>query len=229
MKNRKIPILIAILIIAVGYIVKKIRISKYAERLQYTINYNNKFIELINLVFEKGKLDTDLYNFCIHDVDKIQQELGGDGIISDYIDNLHGVKGSNYQLFMNIMPELRQMLSFDNMIVRERVGQLVGYCDDALKRHIGNVERKIEAERKQLYNPFSCFGEGIRWTIGLPVDILLWCGIINRDHNQHIKANGIVEFLNKVIVFLGLVSSVMTILLGWNEFVELLCRAFRLN
>ena len=31
-------------------------------------------------------------------IDKIQKELASDGIISQYVDRLHGIQGRNYQL-----------------------------------------------------------------------------------------------------------------------------------
>lgn len=48
----------------------------------------------------------------------------------------------------------------------------MGLCEDALKRHIGNLESAIENEKKGIFNPITCLGEGIRWFVGLPVDIL---------------------------------------------------------
>ncbi len=50
---------------------------------------------------------------------------------------------------MNIVPEIRTALS--NMgysIMDERINQLMGLCEDALRRHIGNLDRAIEQEKK---------------------------------------------------------------------------------
>jgi len=52
---------------------------------------------------------------------------------------------------MNIVPEIRTALS--NMgysIMDERINQLMGLCEDALRRHIGNLDRAIEQEKKGL-------------------------------------------------------------------------------
>ncbi len=74
---------------------------------------------------------------------------------------------------MNIMPEIRTAVSArDNIIIMERINQLMGVCEDALKRYIRNLESTIENEKKGIFNPITCLGEGIRWFVGLPVDIL---------------------------------------------------------
>lgn len=44
-------------------------------------------------------------------VDKIQQELGMDGVLNSFYAPLHHMQGRNYQLFMNIMPEIRTAVS----------------------------------------------------------------------------------------------------------------------
>lgn len=49
----------------------------------------------------------------------------------------------------------------------ERINQLMGLCEDALKRHIGNLESAIENEKKGLFNSIMCLGEEIRWFVGL--------------------------------------------------------------
>lgn len=222
MRYRIVPIVIVVLIIFVGHIIKRVQISRIRERLRYTIEFNNQFFEMINILFDRRELDNGLYRYCLHEIDKIQKELASDGIISEYVDRLHGIQGRNYQLFMNIMPEIRQMISFDNWIVEERVRQLIGCCEDALNRHIGNLDRLIESASKGLYNPFTCFGEGIRLLVGLPLDILLWCGIINQNREQRIRTNYVYRVINNFIVLLGVVSSIVTIALGWEDLLKMI-------
>ena len=100
----------------------------------------------------------------------------------------------------------------------------MGLCEDALKRHIGNLERAMELEKKNLYNPITCLGEGIRWIVYLPVDILNWLGILSANRGEKIKANIIFRVISNVIVFIGLISSIFTIILGWDDFLLILNR-----
>lgn len=183
-------------LILIGYVIKRKRIATYNQRAKFTVDFNNSFFDFANDVFTTRQMNSEKYNAVVRDIDKIQQELGRDGVINEFVDPLKGIRGRNYQLFMNIVPEMRNMLlGYGNSIIDERVNQLIGLCEDSLRRHIGNLERAIEHERKGIFNPITCLGEGIRWIVGLPVDILQWAGLYSAGRSGKIKAS----FLFRVI------------------------------
>lgn len=218
-----IPAIIVLVLVAIGHIIKRKRIAKYNNRAEFTVDFNNRFFDFVNDLFTTRRMDSDKYNAVIKDVDKIQEELGMDGVLNGFVDPLKGIQGRNYQLFMNIMPEIRTALSnVGYSIMDERINQLMGLCEDALRRHIGNLDRAIEHEKKGLWNPITCMGEGIRWIVGLPVDVLQWAGLYNDGRSRRIKASFIFKAISNLIVLIGLVSSIVTIVLGWDEFLEII-------
>lgn len=218
-----IPAIIVVALIVIGFVIKCRRINSYNKRCDFTTEFNNKFFDFVNETFVINHIDGDKYSAVILEVDNIQQELGMDGVLSSFYDPLHGMQGRNYQLFMNIMPEIRSAVSErDNIIIMERINQLMGLCEDALKRHIGNLERAIENEKKGLFNPITCLGEGIRWLVGFPVDILCWAGLYSVARSQKIKVSTIFKIISNIIVVIGLISSIVTIALGWDEFLIML-------
>ena len=81
---------------------------------------------MANDLFTTFRFDNQKYNMVIRDIDRIQEELGADGVLSEFRDPLRGMKGRNYQLFMNIMPEIRSAVSMDNSIMRERINPANG-------------------------------------------------------------------------------------------------------
>ena len=83
MRYRIVSIVIVVLIIFVGHIIKRVQISRIRECLRYTIEFNNQFFEMINILFDRRELDNGLYRYCLHEIDKIQKELASDGIISE--------------------------------------------------------------------------------------------------------------------------------------------------
>lgn len=218
-----VPAIIVVALIVIGFVIKCSRINSYNKRCDFTEEFNNMFFDFVNKTFSTYRIDSNKYSAVIMEVDKIQQELGMDGVLNSFYDPLHGMKGRNYELFMNIMPEIRTAVSNrDNMIMMERIDQLMGLCEDALKRHIGNLERAIENEKKGLFNPITCLGEGIRWLVGLPVDILCWAGLYSVARSQKIKVSTIFKIISNIIVVIGLISSIVTIALGWDEFLIML-------
>lgn len=219
--NRMIPIIIVIILIICGFVKKILRIKQYDKRIDFTVTFNNNFFDFVNDFCQRWVFDNEKYRLVIKDIDFIQQELGMDGIISTFQDPIKGLQINNYQLFMNIIPELRSAITdYYNSITKERVYQLIGFCEDSLKRHIGNLERAVIDEKKGLLNPITCMGEGIRWIVGLPIDILQWVGIYGERTNYKIKKSGIYKFINNIIVVIGFISSIMGIILGWEEFIN---------
>lgn len=219
--NRMIPIIIVIILIICGFVKKILRIRQYAKRIDFTVAFNNNFFDFVNDSCKNWTLDSEKYSLVIKDIDLIQQELGMDGIISTFQDPLKGLMINNYQLFMNIIPELRSVITdYRNSFTQERVYQLLEFCEDSLKRHIGNLERAVIDEKKGLFNPITCMGEGIRWIVGLPIDILQWAGIYGERTNYKIKKSGIYKFINNIIVVISFASSIMGIILGWEEFID---------
>lgn len=213
-----IPAIIVLVLVVIGHIIKRKRIAKYNNRAEITVDFNNRFFDFVNDLFTTRRMDSDKYNAVIKDVDKIQEELGMDGVLNGFVDPLKGIRGTNYQLFMNIMPEIRTAISnMGNSIMDERINQLMGLCEDALRRHIGNLDRAIEQEKKGLFNPITCMGECIRWIVGLPVDVLQWAGLYNSNKSKKIKANVIFKIISNLGVIIGLISSVVSIVIGWDE------------
>lgn len=228
MYYRIIPILVTLAVIIIGFIARVINAGDISARREFTIRFQNTFIELANSFFKTGRMSDELYSKCIHDVDAIQAELGYDGIIAGYVDRLHGIKGQNYQLFVNIIPEIREAESLSgNSIMMERVSQLIGTCNDALQRHVGNLDRELEAERKGLFNPFICFREGVRFIIGLPVLILYWSGIVSTRAISAARISSVFKFISSVITLIGLISSIITILLGWKEASDIIVKLWK--
>ena len=147
-----IPVIIVVVLILIGHFIKRRRISSYIKCENFTTEFNNIFFDFVNDTFTTYRINSSKYNTVIMQVDKIQQELGMDGVLNSFYAPVHHMQGRNYQLFMNIMPEIRTAVSArDNIIIMERTNQLMGLCEDALKRYIGNLESTIENEKKGIF------------------------------------------------------------------------------
>lgn len=208
----------------------RIERSDYIRRRYFTISFQNNFANLIDNFVTSHSLNSVFYEKCIHDIDEIQTELGGTGVAAEFVDSLNGVRFRNYQLFTNIFPELRKFSGMlDNSIVADRCNHLIGLCDDALRRHEGNLDRVIGKISTQLWNPITCLGIGVRWIIWLPGNILEWAGIINTQKVYAIHQNRIFKFFESVGVIIGLVGSIFTIILGWNDMIDFIVRFLKLG
>lgn len=222
MQYRIIPIIITVLVVLLGYTVKKSRINSLTERINFTIDFHNTFIDLVNYFSEHRNFDTAAYDKYMHDVDAIHLELGRDGMVW-MKDNLTGISSSSYQPLANLTEEMRnESVLPSNYITGIRLNNLYGTCDDILRRHLGNLDRMMADEKKQLHNPIVCFGEGVRTILRVPMMLLAWLGLISENSEISFSNSKYFKVLGNIFTFIGFISSIFTIVLGWNDFVLLI-------
>ena len=225
MLDRVLPILAFVFLIVLGFIKQLYENYKIQESINYTIRYNNEFIELCNGILKNGNLNQEKYNFCMKNIDTMQIELGVAGVMGEIIDPLKGIKMSNYPILLNTLPEIKNY-SFselrENSIMTERIMQSITMCTDAFTRHLGMLDRQKENSKKGMRNPIMCFAEGIKMIISFPLYLLLWCGIISDEKVKVTLTSLGYRIITKVVSLIGIVSSIMTIALGWKEFGDLI-------
>ena len=221
--DRIIPILILIGVGVLGFIIKFVEVYDLDKRLSFTKEYRNNFIALCNDIFSNNHFDQSIYYELTAAVKEMQAELGDDGIYAYVQDNLKGVATRNYQALVNFLPELRTAISEkQNSIMAMRLSQSIADCDDMFVRHIGTLTSQIDTTRKEAKNPFSCFAEGVRTIIALPILLLKWFGIISGTTSMKLKSNWIVKVISISVTLVGFVGSVITIIIGWKQFVEII-------
>ena len=160
----------------------------------------------------------------------MQYELGQDGIYAHMIDPLNGYEVNNYPLLLNFLPEVMFYINhFDNSVFMERLFREANACNDMFTRHLGTLFDIESQMRKGLPNPFSAFAEGIKTILLLPLLLLHWFGFVSNSTTEKARGNQIVKVINAVIALVGFVGSVITIIIGWNEFRDILMSFFGLT
>ncbi len=221
--DKLIPILILIGVIIVGFVIKVFELKNIVKRIDFTNDYRNKFVDFVNTLFSAKSFNQKLYYELTSEVKAMQYELGADGVFAHVIDGLKGYSTNNYQLLVNFLPELRNAVNeMDNSIIMMRCSQSAGDCDDMFIRHLGSLQEYDKHVRKNLFNPFSCFSDGVKSIVALPVLLLNWLGFLSDERTKKIKSSWVVGVLNFIVVILGLIGSVVTIALGWEQFLQMI-------
>lgn len=222
LSSRWFPLIVVLIVVFIGHFFTRFTLFRYKQKYIVTDEFRDKFVDLVNYYTEHYRVNQEMYAECIQQVNTIQEELGEDGIIAMFSDPLKKIQGQNFQLLVNVMPDMKLFeRHLDSSIIRERMQHLFELCDDALLKHLGFLQRQIENEKRTMWNPFICFGKGTRWFVGLPFDILYWCGIISAPRKDAIYKSRGFTFVENFITLIGLVSSIMGIVLGWDEFINL--------
>jgi len=226
-----IPFAIVIIITIAGFIIKYFEYKELISRLDFTFDYRNRFIELLNELGSTREINNVLYVELTEKVDSMQLELGNIGTV-DMIDPLAGVQFNNYHLLINFLPKIRSLQlnsHYINSIEIERFQEEARRCDDAMIRHAGRLKETIKSSSKNRYNPFKCFVEGVQYVIWLPTNIFLWIGVISVGLAYKLKHNFLISIITALIAVAGLLSSIITIIVGWEESVEFLQRLLGSN
>ncbi|HZK61853.1 MAG TPA: hypothetical protein VFC41_07225 [Anaerovoracaceae bacterium] len=209
MHEKTIILLILIGLFAVGIIKTIIKIIKLADRKDFTAEYLNKFRQFLS----SNNFDGEIFGWLTLNAGKIQLELGSDGVMYSYKPAFANYIYNEYLLIINTLPGIRNG-NADNHDVFA--------CEEALIRHIGNIQMNIQEYRKYLYNPLIWLREGIRFCVALPLYFTHWMGLFQYNRIARIENSWLFNFFTSIITILGLFSSIVTIALGWNGFIDLI-------
>lgn len=221
--DRRYAVFFLIATILVGLGKNLLYLLRIRRRLDFTFDYRDKFIGLCNSIFDDRSFQQDVYHQLTIDVKAMQKELGHDGILAQYTDNLKGFSVQNYELLINFLPELRMAQNhIDNSILRGRYNQAISTCDDMFLRHIGSLNETEKDIKKHLFNPITCFADGIKLVISMPIFTLKWLGIVSDEGTLRIQSSFFFKIINWLVAFIGFFSAIVTIVIGWDDFWSLI-------
>lgn len=128
----------------------------------------------------------------------------------------------NYPIILNMVPEIRRLFAQDEFRLFHRmVGDYACMVDEALLRYVGALVDALNESRRRLLNPFIWFRLSVEQLLSVPVLMLKWSGLIGAGVIAAVQGNILFRGLSAAITFIGLISSAVTILLGWSDTVKL--------
>lgn len=209
-------ILIVIALIIIGFVANVLKIRKCSDDYNFLVEYRDKFSKFVSDLLNKNKYSNKDYEWLMSNSDKIQGILGSVGIIS-YSDR----RGyySNYQIVINFMNEILSLVSKGLIEIES---DKITWCHNAFLRKMGIYDDYIKKEIKRTFNPLYDLTSGIKVILGVPLDILYSIGLIPSTKLTQIKENILFKITSGVISLLTFLSTIMSIILGWNDFIKLI-------
>lgn len=209
-------ILIIIALVIIGFVANVVNIRSHSNDYNFLVEYREKFSKFIDDLLNKGKYNNKDYEWLMSNSDKIQILLGNTGIIA-YKD----ISGfyPNIQIVLNFMNEIMSLVS-KGLIETE--SEKIIWCNNAFLRKMGIYDEYIKKEIKKTLNPLYDLASGIRVILGVPLDILCSIGLISSKNIAKIKESKLFKILGGIISLLTFLSTIMSIVLGWNDFVNLI-------
>lgn len=183
---------------------------KVIIKRNFAIEYLHKFQKFRES--HSADFSGETYYWLTKHVSQMQSQLGFFGVV-DYQPPCSNYINRNYQVIVNTLPEMRNRNAHSSMI---------NACEDALIRYIGHLDNVFESSINQLKNPFKWLQTGVQLTISLPFFILYWLGLISLYYVEKITDNFIFKLISGFITLASLIASIITIVLGWDRFVNLM-------
>lgn len=195
-----------------------------SKDLDEAYEYLNKFREYGNSLIKENE-DYKAYEWLTMKGPKMQAKVGELGIAKGFIPPFSNIQYNTYQIIINTLPILRDeardpMRSY-NSLQNKIFHNYLSMIDDVLLRYIGSLENRLEDVRTQLKNPFIWLREGVQFFVQIPILLLYWSGLIQYTTYYRFSNNFIIKFINFLIILVGLVSSIITIVTGYNPFIEI--------
>lgn len=187
--------------------INKLKTRKIFIQL-YLSNFHEFCVERSQEFFDNEK-----YVWLTQNVSKIQRELGFNGVVYNYHPPYANYIYPEYQLLVNTLPQIR---------VGQAYNQDIASCEDALLRQMGSLQEMKENYLKYIKNPFVWLRVGVNLIITLPLRMAYWFGVLNYKVLEKFTNNILVKILSFMIAIVGLLSSVITIVMGWKDFVSLI-------
>jgi hypothetical protein len=183
-------------------------------------DFASEFMERLRSYLESSGKDTEAYGWLIHRSNKMQIQLGPEGVLAAYKPPFANFQYQNYPVVLNLLPELRRALE-DNILSGQHYSHQYGMLlQETLIRHGGSLHDRAETLARSLKNPLAWLREGVRAMVALPLSVLAWVGLLSEATVGRITGSKIFRVLSGFAAIIGFVSAVMGIALGWEAFVQ---------
>ncbi|MCT4594205.1 MAG: hypothetical protein N4A57_08060 [Anaeromicrobium sp.] len=221
-----ITILIIVCICVIGIIKIILEHRRLSSKRDFSIEFTNKYREFCDELFEKN-IDGELYQWLRMKSAKMQNMMGRYGVTSMFQPPFSTIMYQNYPIIYNGLSEIMKEYSLSrNLFSRsfsfdDNLGQLIRMIDDSLVTYIGVLENSEENMNSKIKNPIVWLREGIRFLVVLPISFVYWSGLIKYHTYNRLSDNFFVKIIAMFITLIGLISSVITIILGYEPLIDI--------
>lgn len=216
-------ILVLLGIIILGFIVTIYKKRDIDKRYNFVKEYLDTTRIVGNLISDDKPIN-EQYTWLQYHVIKIQKELGPYGIISAYKPAYADYYHRNYEIMLNGIREIKDL--YVKQSSKRQIIDLIMTIDDILLMYLGHLNTDISALGKKMLNPFILLREGLVVLITLPLRILYWSELINYASVEKLERSVIFKILSFVIYIITVLSSVLTLIIGYEDLMEIIKNIF---
>ena len=212
-------IVVSLVVMITGLIYLFLQLSETAEKSSFTKEFIDKFRQYLQ---SHGKDDV-AYGWMIFHSTKMQKDLGIVGVAIGYKPPGASYLINNYQIIINMLPELHGRLNDPLSSITSGVASgFAQTLEEVLIRHMGVLYEKSEILRSHLKNPIIYFREGILVILLVPFYFISWLGILSTNKIHSLADKLIMKFLSGVLSLITILSSIVGLVVGWPGFLKII-------
>lgn len=216
--NYKLGVLIIIVIIITGFIKILIKFKKVKNNISECENYRYKVCEFIEKI-NQDEFSYEVFEYLNSQSYSIQKIIGAFGVAANYKPSYANYFITNYDIIIN---EVNNLLSCYSNGFRKGISDSLIMIDSSIGKYMGYAEDKRKKVFKDLCNPFVWIREGVRAIVTFPIFFMYWTGIIEYSNYNKIQNNKIVRFGSVIFGTLGFISTLITIITGYEPFMNII-------
>lgn len=222
--ERWIVVLVILGILIIGIIKIIFDHRRIMNKINYSVEFTNKYREYCDGVFQEN-INEELYQWLRLRCSKMQIMMGSYGIAKAYQPQFSNVIHRNHQIIINGLSEIRTRYSIaqttSSNLAYGGLNDIVRMIDDCIILYIGALEDLEQDKISEMRNPFIWFREGIRFVVLLPISFFHWSGLINYNTYSKISDNFFVKMFTMLVTLIGLISSIIGIIQGYDYLIEI--------
>ena len=216
------------LLLIIGFLTLRNQIVRIYKSLDFVEEFRTKFIDYCN---SRGN-DSEAYTWITLNSPKMQREMGAYGTYEAFKPPAANYMIKNYQIIMNMIPELRRYIDMSNESMGTMFASTIdGYIkaiDEALLRYIGVLNEQEDNAKKRLGNPLLWLRTGVEEILALPLLLIAGFGLIGFSTVRRLQNNFFFQIFSVITTVIGLIAAIMTIVMGWDDFMTFLSDQFNI-
>jgi hypothetical protein len=188
----------------------------YEDRQTFAI----QFLEKLREYYQSNGKNGDIYGWLIHRSNKMQSEMGGQGIIRNYRPPAQNYMLNNYPIILNMLPNLHREFQI-GLFLGNLPQQYMDSLQESIVRYLGRLDDEKDELRKELKNPIKWFREGVRGVMALPIYLFVWLGFITDNTARRLTLSFLFSVISGLVTLVGFVSGVVSLVVGWDAFIDI--------
>jgi hypothetical protein len=194
-------------------------------RVVSRIEFANVFSATLHRYLDSRGEDAKAYQNLMLDSNKMQRELGVLGLVS-YRPAAENIVYSRFPVISNLLPQFHREIHDRFLSTTTSPAHTAQMLSDTMLRYQGSLQEADEFSLARLKNPIAWLAEGGRAILTAPISLLRAFGVLSQPAYSRIEGARITRVIGGIVALLAFVSSVVTIVVGWDAFVQILVRIF---